>query len=53
MRYFFIFLILFSAQAHAQRLKKSDKQVIENLKTEITYLASDDMQGRRTGTAGE
>ena len=53
MKYFFIFLILVSAGASAQRLKKSDKEVIENLKKEITYLSSDQLQGRRTGTPGE
>lgn len=53
MKYFFIFLILFSIQAPAQRLKKADKKVIENLKTEITFLASDKLEGRRTGTEGE
>jgi aminopeptidase YwaD len=53
MKYFFIFLILISTAASAQRLKRSDKEVIENLKKEITYLASDKLQGRRTGTEGE
>ena len=53
MKYFLILLILISTGASAQRLKKSDKVVIENLKKEITYLASDKLQGRRTGTEGE
>ena len=53
MKYIFISLILISTGAAAQRLKKSDKEVIENLKKEITYLASDKLQGRRTGTEGE
>jgi len=53
MKYLFILLILISTGASAQRLKKSDKLVIENLKKEITYLASDKLQGRRTGTEGE
>ena len=53
MKYFFILLILFSIQAPAQKLKKADKKVIENLKTEISYLASDKLEGRRTGTKGE
>ncbi len=53
MKYFFIFLIFITSGASAQRLKKSDKEVIENLKKEITYLASDQLQGRRTGTEGE
>ena len=53
MKYFFIFLVLFATQAPAQKLKKADKKVIENLKEEITYLASDKLEGRRTGTEGE
>jgi hypothetical protein len=53
MKYIFILLILFSGGASAQKLKKSDKKVIENLKNEITYLASDKLEGRRTGTMGE
>ena len=53
MKYLFILLILVSTGATGQRLKKSDKEVIENLKKEITYLASDKLQGRRTGTQGE
>lgn len=53
MKYIFIFSILLSVTASAQRLKKSDKEVIENLKKEITYLASDKLEGRRTGTEGE
>jgi hypothetical protein len=47
-------ILLFIAQfATAQRLKKSDKIIIENLHNEIGYLASDQLDGRRTGTPGE
>lgn len=53
MKFVFIFLVLFSFQSSAQKLKKDDKKVIENLKTEITFLASDRLEGRRTGTEGE
>jgi len=53
MKYIFIFLIVLSGSASAQKLKKSDKIIIENLKNEITYLASDKLEGRRTGTNGE
>ena len=49
----FIFLLLFTQFASAQRLKKSDKIIIENLHSEISFLASDRMEGRRTGTPGE
>lgn len=36
-----------------QKLKKADKEVIENLKKHISYLADDKLEGRRAGTAGE
>ena len=50
-----ILLILFfiSQGAIGQRLTKSDKAIIVNLKADITYLASDKLEGRRTGTPGE
>ena len=47
-----IFLI-FSTFSYAQKLKKSERAIINDLKTTITYLASDELQGRRTGTQGE
>jgi len=53
MKYIFIFLMVLSGSASGQKLKKSDKIIIENLKNEITYLASDKLEGRRTGTNGE
>ena len=49
-----LFCMLFSSQfVNAQKLKKADKLTLANLQTEITYLASDSLQGRRTGTNGE
>ena len=53
MKNILLFLILISQGAIGQKLSKSDKAIIENLKTEITYLASDKLEGRRTGTPGE
>ena len=53
MKSLLLFLIFISQFAFGQKLKKSDKQIIENLKTEITFLSSDKMEGRRTGTPGE
>jgi hypothetical protein len=53
MKSVFLVLILVSQFAIGQRLSKSDKAVIENLKKEISYLASDELEGRRTGTPGE
>lgn len=48
-----LFIIFFSQLSVAQKLTKSDKLIIENLKATITYLASDKLEGRRTGTEGE
>ncbi len=53
MKCVFLVLIFVSQSAIGQRLNKSDKAIIENLKTEISYLANDSLQGRRTGTPGE
>ncbi len=39
--------------AFAQRLKKSDRVIIDSLRSEISFLASDRLEGRRTGTPGE
>ena len=44
---------LFAQSALAQGKRKSDDQVIKQLKEDIGYLASDALEGRRTGTAGE
>ena len=49
-----VFLLLFCTQfATAQRLNRSDRIIIGNLKEEIGFLASDRLEGRRTGTPGE
>lgn len=48
-----LFLLLFSQFANAQKLKKRDKIIFDNLQSEIGYLASDRLEGRRTGTPGE
>ncbi|MEO6638011.1 MAG: M20/M25/M40 family metallo-hydrolase [Ginsengibacter sp.] len=53
MKNFLLPVLLFCQVASAQRLKKSDKAIIENLKSEIGFLASDRLEGRRTGTTGE
>ncbi len=46
------FLVLFVA-ADAQKQKKEDKQLVANLQKHISILASDSLEGRRIGTAGE
>lgn len=53
MKIFLLFLILVSEWASGQKLKKSDKAVIDNLKSEISFLSSDKLEGRRMGTPGE
>ena len=53
MKNILIFLLLFSQIASAQRLKKSDRIIIDSLQSEIGFLASDKLEGRRTGTPGE
>lgn len=48
-----LFLLLIVDFAAAQKLKKADKAIIANLHHHIEYLASDKLEGRRTGTNGE
>lgn len=48
-----LLLLLTVYQGWAQKLKKTDKEILANLKTHIGYLADDKLEGRRTGTAGE
>ncbi|NJO24870.1 MAG: hypothetical protein HC867_02365 [Bacteroidia bacterium] len=49
----FLFLFLTNGFLFAQKLKKSEKGIVDNLKSHIGYLADDKLEGRRTGTAGE
>jgi aminopeptidase YwaD len=53
MKYILLSLLLSYSVAFGQKLKKADKAIINNLKSTITYLASDSLEGRRTGTPGE
>jgi aminopeptidase YwaD len=46
-------LALFYSSSEAQKLKKADRIVMSHLKSHIQYLASDELEGRRTGTEGE
>jgi Zn-dependent M28 family amino/carboxypeptidase len=49
-----LFLLLFVfATASAQKLKKADKAIVDNLKKHIQYLADDKLEGRRAGSNGE
>ncbi len=47
------FILLSSQFAVAQKLKKTDKIILNGLQTHISYLADDKLEGRRTGTPGE
>jgi aminopeptidase YwaD len=48
------FLVLFLAGCSSQRQAASDNDVLPlNLKSHVEYLASDRLEGRRTGTEGE
>ncbi|MEN9884795.1 MAG: hypothetical protein RLZZ420_2012 [Bacteroidota bacterium] len=50
---FLIFLLLISSTTLAQKLSRKDKKVIGYLETEVSYLASNDLKGRRAGDEGE
>ncbi|WP_164972693.1 M28 family peptidase [Lacibacter luteus] len=51
---FFGFIgLLFSVVSNAQKLSKADKVSLENLRNHVSYLADDQLEGRRTGTKGE
>jgi aminopeptidase YwaD len=39
--------------AHAQKLRKADREIITELQTDIGFLANDQLEGRRSGTQGE
>lgn len=52
-RLLFSTLALITLTVQAQKLKKADKAIVENLKGHISYLADDRLEGRRSGTEGE
>jgi len=49
----FVIALFLVACAAPKQASKTDKQLIENLKTHIAFLADDKLEGRRTGSAGE
>ncbi len=49
----FLFFVLVSFSVVAQKLNKSDRVTLANLKGHVSFLASDQLEGRRTGTKGE
>jgi hypothetical protein len=52
LRLILVFLLLSSVSV-AQKLTRSDKEMIKYLKINLSYLASDNLEGRRAGTKGE
>jgi len=52
-RLLFALMALSTLSLQAQKLKKADKVIVENLKAHIGYLADDRLEGRRAGTEGE
>jgi hypothetical protein len=48
-----VLCLISSIDLSAQKLNKSDRVLIQNLKQHIQYLASDELDGRRAGDAGE
>ncbi|MCM5529896.1 M20/M25/M40 family metallo-hydrolase [Parasegetibacter sp. NRK P23] len=45
--------LLTTGVVNAQKLKKADKALVAALEAHVTFLASDQLEGRRTGTPGE
>jgi hypothetical protein len=51
-----LFLILlqgFSPVAISQKLKKSEKEIVDEVQSDVSYLSNDKLEGRRSGTNGE
>lgn len=46
-------LVFLSVAAQLPAQKKADRKTLENLQAHVTYLSSDKLEGRRTGSAGE
>lgn len=53
MKCIFYCLLITTQFAYAQKIKKADKIIIADLQTHEAYLASDELEGRRTGSKGE
>ena len=48
---FILVSVSFTQVSYAQ--SKAERKILEQLKTDIEYLASDSLEGRSTGTRGE
>ncbi|RYG50112.1 MAG: peptidase M28, partial [Chitinophagaceae bacterium] len=44
---------ILTSSVSAQKLTRADKTIVSGLKSHITYLADDKLEGRRAGTMGE
>lgn len=53
MKKILLLCILAAPATQAQKLKKADKQIVQQLKAHVGYLADDKLEGRRAGTNGE
>lgn len=53
MKFIFFLFFLLPLLVFAQRLNKADRQIVESLRSHISYLADDKLEGRRAGTPGE
>ncbi|MBL0357836.1 MAG: M20/M25/M40 family metallo-hydrolase [Chitinophagaceae bacterium] len=53
MKYFLFFFLSLFQFSYAQKLKKADRAVVNNLQAHVGYLADDKLEGRRAGSAGE
>ncbi|MDH7464586.1 M20/M25/M40 family metallo-hydrolase [Chitinophagaceae bacterium 26-R-25] len=45
--------VLSFPDSFAQKIKKNDKPVVDNLQKHIRFLSNDDLEGRRSGSKGE
>ncbi len=52
-KYIGLLILLFPFLAQAQHLKRADKRLINNLEKHISFLASEELEGRRAGSVGE
>ena len=49
----FSLLAMFLAVPYAQAQNKADRKVAKQLQADISYLASEELEGRRTSSEGE
>lgn len=50
---FLILTLLISSSVFSQRLNKTDRAIVASLRSNISFLADDKLEGRRAGTPGE